>query len=165
MPGVPGWTTCSLPGAQYASSARCLNSTWRDTRHSGQLEPPPPEGFALRQIDAELASRHPAYLPLVDPVTGRFGTCLLDGEQVVSQCSAVFVGAGEAEIDIYTQEDYQGRGFARLTANAFIDECLRRGLRPNWACWPEREASIALARRLGFEERPDVPAHLWFEGI
>jgi hypothetical protein len=41
----------------------------------------------------------------------------------------------------------------------------QKGLKPNRACWPEREASRALARKLGFEEKPDVPALLWFEGM
>jgi RimJ/RimL family protein N-acetyltransferase len=91
--------------------------------------------------------------------------CLLDGERLASECSAVFVGAGEAEIDILTAEAYRGRGLARLTACAFIDECLRRGLRPDWSCWPERAASWKLALKLGFDELPDVPALLWVEGL
>ena len=124
-----------------------------------------PVGFALRKIDQLLAERYPAYRPLLEPATRRFGYCLMDGETVACECNAVFVGHAEAEIDIHTVEQYRGRGFARLTACAFIEECLRSGLTPNWACWPEREASWKLALRLGFDELPDVPALLWAEDL
>ncbi len=124
-----------------------------------------PIGFVVREIDSILAEQFPAYQAVVDAVSKRFGVCLLQGDEIVSECNAIFVGGGEAEIDIHTNERFQGQGFARLTASAFIELCLSRGLRPAWSCWPERHASCALARRLGFEEIPDVPAHLWFEGI
>ena len=44
--------------------------------------------------------------------------------------SSIYVGGGEAEIDIRTDERYRGRGYARLTACAFIEACLEKGLRP-----------------------------------
>lgn len=124
-----------------------------------------PQGFVMRSIDAELAARSPAYRPMVDPRTRQFGVCLLHGEVIASECTAVYVGGGQAEVDIHTREDYRGRGLAGLTASAFIEETLRRGLLPNWSCWPERLASAALARKLGFDEQPDVPALLWAEGM
>jgi RimJ/RimL family protein N-acetyltransferase len=91
----------------------------------------------------------------------RFGVRLMKGHEVVSECTAVFVGRGEAEIDVHTDEDHRNLGLGTLTASAFLEECFSRGLRPNWSCWPEREASIALAKKLGFVEGVDVPAHLW----
>jgi RimJ/RimL family protein N-acetyltransferase len=91
----------------------------------------------------------------------RFGVRLLKDDKVVGECTAVFVGRGEAEIDIHTDENHRNLGLGALTASAFLEECLARGLRPNWTCWPEREASIALAKKLGFVEKEDVPAHLW----
>ncbi len=91
----------------------------------------------------------------------RFGVRLLKDDEVASECTAVFVGRGEAEIDIHTDENHRKLGLGTLTASAFLEECLSRGLRPNWTCWPEREASIALAKKLGFVETADVPAHLW----
>jgi len=92
----------------------------------------------------------------------RFGVRLMKGDDVVlSECTAVFVGRGEAEIDIHTDENHRNLGFGTLTASAFLEGCFSRGLRPSWTCWPEREASIALAKKLGFVEGVDVPAHLW----
>lgn len=124
-----------------------------------------PEGFTLRPIDDELAAREPAYRPMVDPRTRQFGVCVLYGEVIASECTAVYVGGGQAEVDILTREPYRGRGLAAIAASAFIEECQRRGLTPNWSCWPERLASAALAQKLGFEALPDVPALLWYEGM
>jgi RimJ/RimL family protein N-acetyltransferase len=91
----------------------------------------------------------------------RFGVRLLKGGEVLGECTSVFVGRGEAEIDIHTDENHRQLGLGTLTASAFLEECLARGLRPNWTCWPEREASVALAKKLGFVETADVLAHLW----
>jgi RimJ/RimL family protein N-acetyltransferase len=91
----------------------------------------------------------------------RFGVRLMKDNTVVSECTSVFVGRGEAEIDIHTDENHRNLGLGAITASAFLEECLARGLRPSWTCWPEREASIALAKKLGFVEGVDVPAHLW----
>jgi RimJ/RimL family protein N-acetyltransferase len=122
-----------------------------------------PAGMRLQPIDSKMAERYPQYQALVDPISKRFGYCLVNGDEIVSECSAIFVGNGEAEIDIHTAEAYQGRGYGLVVASAFIDGCLAKGLRPNWACWPERLASLALAKKLGFAEKPDVDAHLWAE--
>ena len=122
-----------------------------------------PNGMHLQPIDTNLAERFPQYRSMVDPRSKRFGYCLMNGEEVVSECSSIYVGNGEAEIAIHTAEEYRRRGYALLVAGAFIDACQEKGLRPNWACWPERQASWALAKKLGFEEKPDVPVHLWAE--
>ncbi len=120
-----------------------------------------PEGFRLQAIDEALAERVPAYAPLVDPRTGRFGVCLLYGEEIASACTAVSVGGGEVEVDIRTAEPYRGRGLGYLAACAFIEASLMRGLTPSWACWPHRIASQALAKKLGFQPLPAVPAYYW----
>lgn len=124
-----------------------------------------PDGLTIQPIDSALAEKYPVYQPLIEPRSKRFGFCLLKGDEVISECSSIYVGGSEAEIDIHTKEEYQGRGYAQLVASAFITACLSKGVRPNWACWPERQASVALARKLGFEEQPDIPAHLWAEGL
>lgn len=124
-----------------------------------------PVGMQLRRIDAEISGQYPQFQPLVDPSTHRFGVCLIANGRVLRHCSAVAVGCGEAEVDIFTEEDCRGRGLAAITASAFIEECQKRGLTPAWACWPYREGSYKLAKKLGFEERPDAPAFYWTEGM
>jgi len=120
-----------------------------------------PDGFRIRPIDNDVINNEPSLERVLEVGSGRFGVCMMHGEKIACHCSSVFVGHGEAEVDIFTNDEYRGKGLARLTACAFIDECLRRGLIPSWACWPEREASHALALKLGFEELPAVPALLW----
>ena len=124
-----------------------------------------PPGCSMVEIDAAMAEAYPLYKPLVDPATRRFGVCLLHDGDIASECTAVFVGRGEAEINVLTQDRFQGHGLATLAASAFIETSLKRGLTPNWACWPERLASWALARKLGFEDLPDLPCHLWAEDL
>ncbi|NSW52593.1 MAG: GNAT family N-acetyltransferase [Anaerolineae bacterium] len=89
------------------------------------------------------------------------GVRLCRGENILGECRAVFAGRGEVEIDIHTAPQWQGRGYATLTASAFIEICLAQGLLPNWSCWPEREASIAIAKKLGFDPLPDAPVLYW----
>lgn len=120
-----------------------------------------PEGYSMHLVDGELAERFPRFLPLTSSTSHRFGVCLQYGSEIISECSSVFVGKNEAEIDIHTGESYRGKGMAALTACAFIEECLLRGFTPAWSCWPERKASAALAVKLGFDELPDVPAYFW----
>ena len=64
------------------------------------------------------------------------------------------------EIDIHTKEKYRRRGLAHYAASAFIEECLARGLRPNWECWWDNEPSVSLAKKLGFEPISDHPVFL-----
>lgn len=124
-----------------------------------------PKGFCIRHVDDKLAEKQVVYKPLVEARSQRFGVCLMKGDEIVSVCQAVCVGGGEVEIDIHTEEKYRRRGYAFLTACAFIEESLLRNLTPSWSCWPERKASYALAKKLGFEDRPDAPAHYWAAGM
>ena len=64
----------------------------------------------MRQIDEHLAENQPAYRPIVASST-KFGFCLLREDQVVSECVSIFVGKGEAEIDIHTREEYRSRAW------------------------------------------------------
>lgn len=88
--------------------------------------------------------------------------CLLEGEKLASVCTSVFATRSGIEIDVHTEEAYQRRGFATLTAAALIDECLRGGRLPNWECFWDNDASSALANRLGFDMVEDYPVY-YFE--
>lgn len=92
------------------------------------------------------------------------GLCLVDdaaGGVVASACSGVFVGSGEIEISISTDPAYRRRGLAWITAAAFLEACMRRGLAPIWGCFPENQPSLRLAQRLGFVEEVDQPICFW----
>lgn len=123
------------------------------------------EGVCVRHIDEQLVEKNADYRPLVEARTKGFGVCVMRDDEIASVCRAVAVGGGEVEIDIHTEEKYRRQGYALLAACAFIEESLSRNLTPSWACWPEREASYALAKKLGFEDKPDVPVHFWAKGM
>ncbi|MGX1983907.1 GNAT acetyltransferase-like protein [Thermolongibacillus altinsuensis] len=80
-----------------------------------------------------------------------FGYCILHNETVASECTSIFVGNAMAEIDIATNKEYRGNGFAFVTAKAFIDHCLQNGFIPRWDCDVHNLASIKLAEKLGFD--------------
>jgi GNAT superfamily N-acetyltransferase len=134
--------------------------------HSDRLRGPaePPAGFALKPIDQRLLDQTGADMfPWESPqafLEKGFGFWLMKGDEIVSECRSVFRGGGAVEIDIHTDDEYQRQGFGALTASAFIAECLARGLRPNWECWWENEASTALAQKLGYEPVKDYPVFL-----
>jgi GNAT superfamily N-acetyltransferase len=128
-----------------------------------------PPGLRLVPYSAQLLRSHPdlaGEAKLFFGSTEAFlekslGFCVLDGDTVASACSAVFVGGGEAEVSIHTAEAYRRRGFAYLSAAAFIAACRERGLHPIWGCWPENEPSVKLAQKLGFVLDCEQPVCLW----
>lgn len=120
-----------------------------------------PQELRMVEVDAPLA-RHmglgqPFFASADDFVRLGLGMVLMDGDKIACTCTSVFVGAGQVEIDIATDEAYRRRGLATLTAWAFIERALQRGLTPAWSCWPGRVGSARLAEKLGFERLADAP--------
>ncbi|QVK20697.1 GNAT family N-acetyltransferase [Mycoplasmatota bacterium] len=123
-----------------------------------------PKGYTLKQIDEEIAKKiniTKSYKSVEKFVANGIGFCILKDGEVISACYSIHVGNSNAEIDIFTKEEYMGKGFARIVAASFIEKCIEKGLTPNWSCWPFRETSIILAKKLGFIEREDEIAHYW----
>jgi RimJ/RimL family protein N-acetyltransferase len=123
-----------------------------------------PAGFSLHPIDQDLLNKFGADMfPWESPqffLEKGFGFWLLTGDEIACECSSVFVGGGSVEINIHTDEKYQRQGLASIAATAFITECLKRGIRPNWECWWDNEPSVSLAQKLGFEPVKDHPVFL-----
>jgi len=121
-----------------------------------------PEGFTITSLQDRSTASTLNLTTWFDTdrfIRDGFGYCILHSDQVVSACYSVFLGGGEAEVDVFTADDYRRHGFAHRVATAFIEESLKRGIEPAWACWPHRQASQSLARKLGFRPRPDATAH------
>ncbi len=89
-----------------------------------------------------------------------FGYWLMQANEILCECSTVFVGDTAVEINIHTPEAQRGKGFATLTAAAFIEQCLEKNYRPNWECWWDNTPSVQLAQKLGFEPLEDRPVLL-----
>ncbi|MEC9489248.1 MAG: GNAT family N-acetyltransferase [Halanaerobium sp.] len=123
-----------------------------------------PDGYFLKPIDEKIAEKinvNDSWNSIADFIDKGIGICLLKGDDMISVCYSIYLGGEEAEIDIFTKEEYRDQGFGWLTAAAFISRCVELGIKPNWACWPYRKASYSLALKLGFTGPEDVPAHFW----
>jgi RimJ/RimL family protein N-acetyltransferase len=126
-----------------------------------------PEGFRLRQIDrslleasdlqgveglkAEIVLMWGSISPFLE---NGFGFCLIseDTEEIVCWCTAEYVSTGKCGIGIETDEAYMNRGFARLTASAFVQHSLSLQITPHWDSWTANLPSVAVAARVGFEK-------------
>lgn len=93
------------------------------------------ENYKMEFIDEAFIKKHNYDKEFWKPSTKRFGFALVDGNEIISECIAVFVGGGQAEISVNTNEKYRNRGFATVTCSAFIEYCLSVDLIPNWGCW------------------------------
>lgn len=85
------------------------------------------------------------------------GYSLMCGAAHVATAFSAYRNERQLEIGIETAESYRGRGFARLVCQALIDDCLRLGLEPVWACRRGNEGSYRLAQALGFAPVLTVP--------
>jgi hypothetical protein len=124
-----------------------------------------PPGFSLQRIDAALLSD--TSLKNREAVAGEIGSCwnaierflergfgcaVLCDEEIVCWCTAEYVSEGKCGIGIETVRPYQGRGLATLAASAFVEHAVARQITPHWDAWKDNLASLAVARKSGFEE-------------
>jgi RimJ/RimL family protein N-acetyltransferase len=127
-----------------------------------------PPGYAMRQIDQ--AMLEDATLGNVDDLieeieqcwpsqerflANGFGFCLVGNHEIICRCTAEYVSADKCGIGISTAEKYRQRGFATLTASAFIEACLTRKLTPYWDAWLRNTASVATAEKVGLRKVQD----------
>ncbi len=84
-------------------------------------------------------------------------------EKCIGYCSGFMLGKGHAEIDVFVEENYRGRGYAKRASTMLIKELLDKNIEPDWCTWAYRTESQKLAYSLGFELFEEVPAHIWVE--
>ncbi|WP_438350640.1 GNAT family N-acetyltransferase [Paenibacillus sp. FA6] len=89
------------------------------------------------------------------------GHFLKRNNDLISVCTSPYIGGNYAEIDIITIEGYKRQGLATKLGVAFIRECLRRQLTPNWCCDSDNIESNNLAVKLGFEKIDEYPMY-WY---
>lgn len=122
-----------------------------------------PEGYVVRRYDRVLAEGQDLaeFWGSIDAFLRHgFGFAVTQGDEVVSRCHTVLVGAKMAEISISTAEPYRRRGFATRAACAFIDHCLAIGVTPAWSCWDNNTVSRYLAEHLGFVQENVTRAYV-----
>lgn len=76
------------------------------------------------------------------------------GDAPASIAYAISISSSEANIDVETAEPFRRRGLSTLTSSAYIEHCRSLSLVPTWDSDGNNPASIATARKLGFQEGP-----------
>lgn len=119
---------------------------------------PLPHGCVVRPMDAALVEacrwRHEAVAACGSVerfLSVGFGLVITEGDAIVAEAYACFVGGGRAELGVTTHPDHRGRGLAVIVCAALLDRCAARGLAPTWSCNADHAASLAVARAIGFE--------------
>ncbi len=89
------------------------------------------------------------------------GYCLLHHDKVVCEALAGPLTRGVAEIGIGTAEGYRRQGLATLTTARAIQACEAQGYAAFWNAAQQNVASVALARRLGFQTERSFRVLVW----
>lgn len=121
--------------------------------------PPPPAGLDVRVAeppDAPSIRSLPPGWRLWASISAAFATTWVNGHPVAI-CQAVATTESWWEVGVGTIEGFRRRGYARAAFLALSPVMAARGLRVTWGALEDNEASLEMARSLGF-----VPAErLW----
>ena len=119
-----------------------------------------PPGFSLHPLDENLfagcewrALIEMSYGSMGDFFASGYGYLLMEGEQIVTETYAAFIGAGAVEIGVITAEAFRGRGYATIAAAHLVRRIEESGLQPYWSCDQSNAGSLAVAKKLGFKDR------------
>jgi RimJ/RimL family protein N-acetyltransferase len=130
----------------------------------------PPPGFEVKRMDLDLLNRSTRR----DEKLNRFGkferfldtglgVCMTHEGQIVSEAYADIQVAGVREIGIATQAAYRRQGLALITCAHLIQLCEENGSATYWDCAKFNAGSVALARRLGFQNERAYRILAWFK--
>ena len=128
-----------------------------------------PEGCQLHRVDRELFGRCWERDLLVNIFGGAekalangFGLCLMRGEQILSEAHAGPATVGMIEIGTMTHERHRCRGYATLTCAHLVHACEELGFQTYWNCAKQNQASVAIARKLGYRAMKEYELRAWF---
>lgn len=124
-----------------------------------------PRGMKLQKIDEEWFARCrqeewmrdfvSQYRSFEEYRSTAGGWLLLAGERPVSGASCYLSSRKGFAIQVQTDEQHQGHGYAKIVSAALILEGLRLGLYPDWDA--DNPASAALAQSLGYRLQQSYP--------
>ena len=119
-----------------------------------------PKGFIIKKLTKDLINHcnefnedyYIKYWGSIDNfIKNGFGYCALFNGKVVGVCTSIYANEKYAEIDIFTDEKFRGKGLAFLLSKIFIRNCIDNNIIPSWDCETSNLSSYKLANRLGFE--------------
>ena len=130
------------------------------------LEVTLPEGFSIHPVATELLKSNMEGLETLreemcserasveDFLEKSFGVCPVYENQIVGWCLSEYNTSDRCEIGIATLQPHQRKGIATAITRVFLIEAAKRGYqRVGWDCWERNEASVATARKAGFEKK------------
>ena len=127
-----------------------------------------PPGFSLRRIDAAYARAVPEFDYYVKMFGGSeralqsmIGYYLVQGEQIACEAVAAPLCRSMAELGVETAPAFQQMGLATALCAWIIRECEERGYQTFWNAAQQNDASVALARRLGFRQEQQMSVLAW----
>ncbi|PAT01574.1 hypothetical protein CI105_05735 [Candidatus Izimaplasma bacterium ZiA1] len=82
-------------------------------------------------------------------------------DNIVSYAKAFMIGNNEAEIDVFTEQSHQRKGYALQVSLKLVLELIETNITPNWTTWPFRKESQALAKKIGFKNTHDILSFIW----
>jgi len=145
------------PNPDYVGSVLEFNSRIADDSLS-VLSEPLPEGCQLRHLSSDLlkdgmmAHYCTSVFGSVEKAPERgIGLCLMRDEEVLSEGFAGPSANGLIEIGVATKAQHRRCGNATLVCAHLIKQCEDLGWSTYWNCDTENPASLALARKLGYQ--------------
>jgi GNAT superfamily N-acetyltransferase len=127
-----------------------------------------PPGFSLRRIDAAYARAVPEFDYYVKmfgsserAIQNMIGYYLVQGEQIACEAVAAPLCRGVAELGVETAPAFQRMRLATALCACVIRECEARGCQTFWNAAQQNDASVALARRLGFRQEQQMVVLAW----
>ncbi|MFX0123203.1 MAG: GNAT family N-acetyltransferase [Candidatus Hodarchaeota archaeon] len=94
-----------------------------------------------------------------DFLANGFGFCLVHihekEKEVQGWCTGEYFSEGKCGIGIETFQRFQKRGFATAMASAFVEHSLSINIQPHWDASANNEASIRVAKKVGFRKIQD----------
>jgi hypothetical protein len=127
-----------------------------------------PPGYRIERIGPELAQKVEGFDyyvrmfgSLEQALQNMIGYCLVQGETVVSEAVAAPLTRGIAEMGVETVENYRKKGLATVISAYVIRECEALGYHVFWNAAQQNLASVALARRLGFQTEQSFTVLAW----
>lgn len=129
-----------------------------------------PAGYTIQRMDRTLLERNPK----LDEKLHRYGSienllntgiavCITCGNEIVCEAYADMEIMGRREIGIATQATYRKQGLATFACAHLIKLCEEAGSQTYWDCARLNLASVALARKLGFQNEREYELLAWFD--
>ena len=89
------------------------------------------------------------------------GVVVLEDDIVVCEAGTGVATHGRIEVGITTAKGHRQRGLATTACAKLIEICEAQGYATWWDCAKQNDASVRLARKLGYENEREYRYRLW----